>query len=385
MTNENNNKVSTSKNSGLYIHIPFCIQKCAYCDFNSYDDRAYLIDDYINAVLKELRVKKEKVGLIFNTLYIGGGTPTFLSVKQLESFFSGLYSIVDKKNFVEMTIEANPETVTEEKTGLLKTYVNRISLGAQSFSNGLLKKLGRIHDADKAYKAVETIKKHIDNFSIDLMYGIHGEEKEDIFSDIKKSIGLSPKHISFYMLTAYQDTEYFDMLQTKSITLPDDEEIESMYMDSANMLEKNSYLQYEISNFAKQGYECLHNMNYWKMGEYLGVGAGAASFFSNERYKNTEDPAEYIKRINNNEDTIMEKDIYDDAKYEKDYIMLNLRKKSGVSMLEYAGIFKIDFYKKYCKIIDKFADIGLVDKGNENISLTRKGFLLSNSVIEEFF
>jgi len=385
MENLDNNQLTKPNGPGLYVHVPFCIKKCAYCDFSSYDDRAYLIDDYLSAVLKELRVNTEKAGLNFKTMYIGGGTPTFLSVKQLDSFFSGLFSIVSRKSFEEITIEANPETVSEEKISLLSTYVNRVSLGVQSFSNGFLKKLGRVHDADKAYKAAEIIKKRISNFSIDLMYAIPGEKEEDVLSDIKKAIGLNPKHISFYMLTVYQETEYFELLQAKSISLPEDEEMESMYTDSINMLENNLYLQYEISNFAKQGYECRHNLNYWNMGEYLGIGAGAASFKNKVRYKNIDDPAEYIKKINSNQDTTAEKDEYDDIKYEKDYIMLGLRKKEGINLQEFAGIFKIDFYGKYCKIIDNFTEKGLINKRGENISLTKKGFLLSNSVIEEFF
>src|SRR5208283_5391501 len=231
MKDANKKQRFLSNTLGLYIHIPFCIKKCAYCDFNSYDNMAFLIDDYLNAVLKEIRINKESLDINIRTLYISGGTPTFLIIKQLNDFFSELYSIINKNALEEITIEANPETINEEKVKLLKSHVNRISLGVQSFSNGFLKKLGRIHTAGKAYSAAEIIKKHISNFSIDLIYGMPDEKKEDVFSDIKKTIGLSPKHISFYMLTVYHNTKYFDMLQAKSITLPDDEEIEGIYLD----------------------------------------------------------------------------------------------------------------------------------------------------------
>lgn len=371
---------------GLYIHIPFCVKKCPYCDFSSYDDILYLADDYIDCVLKELKYYKNNFEIEYDTLFIGGGTPTVLTDKQLDSLFTGIYSMVERKKLKEISIEINPESITDKKAKVLEANVNRVSMGCQSFHDKFLEKLCRIHSAEAIYRAYDILRKNnIKNINFDLMYGIEGQSTADVLHNIAEIIKLKPEHVSYYMLTVYNHTEFGRLSQSGEMTLPHDDVIEHMYERGASVLEEAGYKQYEISNFAMPGKQCRHNLNYWKPGEYTGIGSSASSYFKQARYSNAEIPAEYMKKIKAGQDPAVFTEKIDEEKKKKDYIMMRLRTTDGLDYSEFKAIFKFDFQAKYSNIIGKLTAEGLARGINTALILTRKGFLISNEIIKQFF
>jgi len=369
------------QNTGLYIHIPFCLQKCPYCDFVSFDNRIFYADDYIGALAGELNYYASNFGTKFSTLFIGGGTPACLTEKQLDYLFSVIYRAAPKKGFREITIEANPETVTEKKARVLAANVNRVSLGAQSFNDNRLKILGRAHSAAKTKDAVSILKNNgIENINLDLMFGIPGQKTEGVIRDIETAAGLSPAHISFYMLTLNPKSSY-----AKFVTIPEEGVLADMYLKGVEKLETEGFFRYEISNFAKPGKKCAHNLNYWGGGRYAGLGVSASSYFNGERFSNTCSIEEYIKRIKRGHDPAEIKEKITGEKALKEYIMLALRKTQGVNLYEFKEKFGFDFAAKYSKIIENAKGRGLMKTEENRVCLTRKGMLFSNSVIKEFF
>ena len=377
--------------TGLYIHIPLCLKKCLYCDFDSFVDMEDMAEPYLEAVFCEVKNWKEKFSPSYKTykpnipctLFIGGGTPTCLSPQMLDKLFEGIYSIFQKKQFKEITIEANPETITKEKALLLKKYTSRVSIGAQSFNDKHLKTLGRIHSSDKIKQAVKLLRAAgVKNLNIDIMYGLPEQTLTQALEDLKQAIALRPKHISFYMLTAYEATPYMELLNKGKMSLPPDELIADMYLEGIKVLKKAGYKQYEISNFSKSGFTCLHNLNYWNMGEYAAAGSSAASFFKGTRCTNVSAPKEYIARIKAGKSPAQETDKYDNEKYMKDFIMLALRKTTGLSYKPFKQFFKIDFYQRYSKIIGDLVQAGYAVNSKTYLRLTPKGFLISNEIIQ---
>jgi oxygen-independent coproporphyrinogen-3 oxidase len=372
--------------TGLYIHIPFCVKKCPYCDFASFDDIAYLADDYIEALISELRAGAKKAGKPFETLFIGGGTPTMLNEKQLDRLFSAVYSICPRKNFSEITVEVNPETVTEKKAKILSANATRVSMGCQSFIDAELKKLCRIHDRkaiDRAFSLL--IGEGMGNINIDLIYGLERQTAESALYSLGEAIKLGPAHISYYMMTLYGHTVFGEMSEKGEISLPADDEIEKMYLEGCAALESAGYDQYEISNFSMKNQECLHNLNYWKQGEYLGVGSAAASYMDTIRRVNTPSPENYIKKIRSGTSPVETSEEITPDLLLKEHIMLRLRTVKGIDYALFKKVFNFDFDAKYSNIIENLAGQGFASAGPGYFSLTRKGFLLSNEIIGKFF
>lgn len=368
--------------TGLYFHIPFCIQKCNYCDFYSEDDKNYLINDYVESLIKELKNYKSLFNPIFNTLYIGGGTPAFLTEKFLDYIFSAIFSFYSKSNFKEITIESNPETINEKKAKVLSLNATRVSVGAQSFNDKFLKLLNRVHDAESIKKAIALLKQYeIKNINIDIMMGIPGQTKQDVLDDINKVSDLAPQHISFYVLTLYRDTEFAKKYNDK---MPDDSLIQEMYLSGVEMLKKNGFIQYEISNFSKPDKECIHNLNYWDIGEYIGIGASASSYYNNKRYTNISSITGYIEKIKKSEIPIDFEEEYTEDKKLKDYIIQKLRTVKGINYEVFKKKFNFDFKQKYSNIIDKLKKTVYLVETQENIALTPDGFLVSNKILQEF-
>lgn len=403
----------------IYIHMPFCMQKCPYCDFSSFDDKAYLIDDYIKALgtelryyadnfadklnleshkrslennllsqaaeaqIKEGKVPSEAAKLIrTNTLYMGGGTPSFLSFRQLDSLFTEIYSYFPRPGFREITIEVNPETLNENKAKVIALNVNRASLGCQSFDDALLKNLGRPHNAQRARRAAEDLKKFgVTNLNIDLIFGIPGQTAEGVVSDIREAVKLGAGHISFYSLTAYEHTPFFE----RRSELPSDEKSEELYNAGCAELKAQGFEHYEISNFAKPGMRCRHNAAYWNFDEYIGIGTAASSFFDGKRYTNIKEIDRYIKLMKIPGDPAEISEVIDAEKAVKEYIMLKLRTSDGISYGEFGERFGFDFNERYSKITLKYKDTGLAIEGGGRFSLTEKGFFVSNSIISSFF
>lgn len=362
----------------LYMHIPFCIKKCVYCDFYSILFKAQIAENYIKALCKEIGMRKCIAGNL-QSVYIGGGTPTMLSEQQIAELFKTLHDSYSVNAKAEITIEANPRTITEGKAeSLLKSGINRISIGVQSFIDAELKTLGRSHNADDAVKALSDARQAgFSNISLDLIYGIPGQKMDDWERSLGKAIELAPEHISAYELTPEVNTPLYEDLQSGQLSLPDEETIAEMYYRCIDMLEENGYTHYEISNYAKPGYESIHNLNYWNRGEYLGLGAGAHSFYHEQRMVNARDVQSYIESVNKGALPLAESNKITGEEALKELIFLGMRKTEGIDMRH------IPTEKKAAinKAVDELLPHGLAEFADNRLRLTRKGLLLSNEVI----
>ncbi len=360
---------------GLYIHIPFCIKKCRYCDFISFTDKCAFYDEYIDALLVEAKEYKD---LLFDTVFIGGGTPTVLSSKQLKKLLSGIKSTLNIKDTAEFSMEANPKTLTEEKLiTLSRNGVNRISIGVQSFSGTELSFLGRIHTSQDAIKTIELVKKYFDNFNIDLMFALPDQKKEDVLSSLNTALSLSPTHISCYSLILEEGTPLFEEYEKGKLTPLDEDTDRNNFEAICKALNENGYNRYEISNFSKNGYECKHNLKYWDCEQYIGLGVSAHSYYNNKRFYNTSDFNSYINGSFHDEFiTLLEKDKM------SEFMIMGLRKTDGISLLEFEKRFSKNPYNIYD--IEKFEKLGLIINDGKNLRLSRRGLDISNSVLCEF-
>jgi oxygen-independent coproporphyrinogen-3 oxidase len=277
---------------GLYVHIPFCIRKCAYCDFYSLPQRLDSLNPYIEAVLREAL---QYSGLDFQTVFLGGGTPSLLRAEGLNKLLGGLQQILDLSQLSEATMEANPESVTPSLLEAAKSSgINRISIGVQSFSDTELRKVGRIHTAAQAIFAIEkAADAGFNNISGDVILGLPGQSESSLTVTLETLIGLDIQHISLYCLSIEPHTP---LALNPPSDLPSDDEQAELYDSACSLLINRGYIHYEISNFALSGYECLHNLNYWRGGEYLGLGPAAASHFNGKRFKNRADLDAYLQK-----------------------------------------------------------------------------------------
>ena len=297
------------KEIGLYIHMPFCKQKCLYCDFVSYANKYGEVDRYIKCLKKEIvqyanenRIMHEH-GLepkyIIKTIYIGGGTPSSIDEGYILSVIKTIKENFAVEEDAEITIEVNPGTVNKEKLEAYKQCgINRLSIGLQAVQDNLLKSIGRIHtfkDFENTYDYARQV--GFDNINVDLMIALPGQTMDDVKESVKTIVGLKPEHISVYSLILEEGTPMYDMVQNKKLELPDDDTERQMYWYVKECLEKHKYKHYEISNFARQGFESKHNMDCWNQKEYIGVGTAASSFMENKRYSNTDDLETYIENI----------------------------------------------------------------------------------------
>lgn len=386
------------KEVGIYVHIPFCKHKCYYCDFISFADKNSLIDEYIkwlNYEIKEvgqgnrLDYENKLDDLVFvKTIYIGGGTPSFIESKYITEILKTI-----KENFVvdedaEITMEMNPGTVNENK---LKDYyncgINRLSIGLQETNNALLKEIGRIHtyeDFENTYSLARNV--GFKNINVDLMLGLPNQNILDLENSINKILDLDPEHISVYSLILEENTVLKNKVDQGILTLPEDEMERKMYYTVKNMLENNGYIHYEISNFAKKGFESKHNLDCWNQKEYMGFGAAAHSYTNNFRFSNIENIEEYINNFKNNkeEDNLIFHEKQNRESKMKEYMMLGLRKIEGVNIQQFKNKFVENPIFIFRKEIEKLVNEELLEVDGNFIKLTKKGLDLANLVWEEF-
>ncbi len=365
----------------LYIHIPFCVQKCVYCDFFSVPYEEKLVSSYIHALCGELSLKKGSADSL-KTVYIGGGTPSLLSGECFARLFECLLDNFSFEDSAEITVEANPGTITESKiNGMLSTGVNRLSIGAQSFNDIELQALGRIHTSKDSLRSLELIKKAgADNFSIDLIYGIPGQTMESWRASITKALEFLPAHISTYELTPEENTQLYRLIESGKIKMPDEELVLEMYNYIIDFIADRGYEHYEISNFALPAFKCVHNLNYWNRGEYIGAGAGAHSFVNGVRSMNTKDIRNYVENLNQGKlaETWSAKVTAEDAL--KELIFLGLRKTEGINTMKAAKL-GLSLSAAGKGLIDE----GYLEIGNNHLRLTRKGIVISNTIIVRLF
>lgn len=373
---------------GVYIHIPFCHQICHYCDFNKVFFRNQPVDEYIEALGKEIRMAVEKWPEQFTkieTIYLGGGTPTALSPSQIER----LLELVAKSltvDVLEFTAEANPDELTMEKLKALKNGgVNRLSLGVQSFDANLLQKLGRTHSNVDVYRAIESaVKAGFENISIDLMYGLPGQTMEQWEDTLDKALAFGLPHYSAYSLIVEPKTVFYIQYVRGKLHLPGEEVEADMYGRLMEKMEKGGLRQYEISNFAKEGYESIHNKIYWDNDEYAGFGAGAHGYMNGIRYANHGPIKKYLHSIEMGELPIRERhEVTIDEKCEEE-MFLGLRKNEGISFEEFEKKLGVSMKEKYGKVIDNLIQEGLVLEEKGRLKLTKKGRFLGNEVFQQF-
>lgn len=373
------------KEIGIYIHIPFCIKKCEYCDFVSYCNKEEYVPQYINALKKEIKKNINKEYKI-TTIYIGGGTPSSIEENYIADIIETIKLNMNEENLkdfenIEVTIEVNPGTVNEEKLQVYrKIGINRLSIGLQETHNELLKSIGRIHTYEKFIKTYKLARKiGFNNINVDLMIALPNQTIQDIKENLEKITKLNPEHISVYSLILEEGTPFYNKYNENKIKLPDEELERNMYWYVKNTLENNGYAHYEISNFSKKGFESKHNMNCWNQEEYLGFGVAAHSYNNKIRYSNTNSIEEYIKGSNK---IIHEKQTLEDM--QKEYMLLGLRKIEGINIQKFKNKFAQNPIFIFKEQLNKLVDEELIIVDGNEIKLTNKGLDLANIVWEEF-
>ena len=364
---------------GLYVHIPFCLKKCKYCDFTSYVGCEKHFADYIKCLKNEMRgYKGEKI----DTVFLGGGTPSILSAQLLEDMIKEIFATFSVTPEAEFTIESNPKTLTFEKLKLLRELgVNRLSIGVQSFIDDELKKIGRIHTSKDAEEAITQAKKAgFSNINLDLMFSIPEQTKESFQKSIDTAMALNPEHISAYSLILEEGTPLYFEVENGEVFLPDEECDRANYRYVCDKLKANGYIQYEISNFSKVGYECRHNLKYWDCDEYIGVGVSAHSYYNGKRFFNTDNLEKYLN--GEYREDLGEILTVDDKISE--YVIMGFRKTEGINKFEFLNRFGVDFYERFKNPLDKFLNLNLIEERGEFFRLTFEGINLSNSVLCEF-
>lgn len=378
-----------NKEIGLYVHIPFCKSKCSYCDFCSFANKENKIDEYLEALKKEMELYKSTTeDCLIKTVFIGGGTPTFLSCKELIDLIKAIRKNFNIKGDAEFTVECNPGTLEHEKLVALKEAgVNRLSIGLQSANDKTLKTIGRIHTFDEFKKNLEDARSvGFDNINADLMFSLPNETLDDIKNTIDEVLKLNLEHISAYSLIIEEGTKMYDMAISGEYKFPDEDEDRKIYYYICDELSKAGYHQYEISNFAKPGHESNHNTIYWKAEEYLGLGLAAHSYLDGYRFGNTEDMNRYINRImKENKITFLhgkkEKETIDDKKAE--FMFLGLRMLDGIDINEFENKFGINIFEQYPVLYEMLED-KVLEQNKNIIKLTRRGIDVSNVLFAEF-
>ncbi len=367
-------------NLSLYIHYPFCKKKCAYCDFYSGTDTT-LFFDYEKALAKSITAFSEKAkDYAVSTVYFGGGTPSLFTLEGIERVFSSIKENYNLLFDAEISVEMNPESAKEEVIeAFVREGVNRISFGMQSACEEELSHLGRLHSFSDVKDSVERARKiGVENISLDLMYGLPNQTLSSFRESLEKALSLSPRHISFYLLTLSPEVP----LYREKDELPDEETVREMYFFASDFLKKNGFEHYEISNAALPGFRSRHNEIYWTGGDYIGFGPGAHSFFEKERFYVKEGTREFIL-ASNPENRIVSVEKVDEKEALIEYLMLSLRRKEGICLDTLSRLSSKEFCEKLTEKMTLWSEHGLCEKTSCGFALTTKGFFVSNEIISE--
>lgn len=373
---------------GIYIHVPYCSQKCLYCDFYSGGARIADWEAYTSALVNELTVRKCELPEGALTLYIGGGTPSLIPISELEKLMAALHKAFKKSDFTEFTLEANPENVTPEKCEAWKSFgVDRISLGVQTLNDKELKAIGRIHDKKRALEAIDLLKKYFQNISVDLIYGLPFQTVKSYQASLMSLIDFEPSHISLYSLMLENGTAMTQLVEKGRIQLPSEEEWMEMDGFSNSYLRDKGYHRYEISNYSLPGYESRHNSGYWLGRPYLGLGPAAHSYDGkNTRRSNPHDIKGYIKYYGYEEREFQGKQFYEEEHLNsrelcEEMIMTRLRMARGLDIEEFGYKFGAQAQKSLLQKSLSYIAKNLLKEENGYLSFTESGFAVSDSVI----
>ncbi|TKJ31654.1 MAG: coproporphyrinogen III oxidase [Chloroflexi bacterium B3_Chlor] len=371
----------------LYIHVPFCASKCRYCSFNSYAGLSHLYERYAEALEEEIGLYGEGVGRVeAGTVYVGGGTPTVLSVELVARLLQAC-----KQHFVlpedaEISVEANPGTVDVGYLSALRELgVNRLSLGVQSFSDEMLALLGRAHTAAETRETYHLARKTgFENVNLDLIYSLPTQTLDQWKADLAEAIDLKPEHLSLYCLTVEEGTPLAEMISTGQLPFADPDLAADMYSWAEEKLREAGYGHYEISNWARNGYECQHNITYWRNRPYLGFGAGAHSLHGGSRYRNVARPQEYVRRMERGQSCVAEREEIHGSLEMSETMIMGLRLCEGVSFHDFEDRFHLPLAAVYGDQIRELVAQGLLDVNGRGARLTVRGRLLGNEVFERF-
>lgn len=374
---------------GVYVHIPFCIKKCYYCDFISYPNKLGVQEEYIKKLIEEI---EENNKILKNnqitTIYIGGGTPSAINPELIKKVLDKICEVaeIEDRGKIEITIEVNPGTTTKNNLQLYKNCgINRLSIGLQSTNNKLLNQIGRIHKYEDFLNTYcWAVEAGFSNINVDLMLGLPNQTLNNIKESLEKITQLNPKpkHISVYSLIIEEGTEIEKKIEKGELKLPEEYEERNQYKYTKNYLELNDYKHYEISNFSQQGYEAKHNMNCWKQKQYVGFGLSAHSYINGCRYSNTCNLEEYLNKKSQDIKIIHENQILEDM--QKEYMLLGLRKIDGVSVSKFKEKFGENPIYLFRNELQKLVEEGLIVIDLDIIKLTNKGLDFANLVWEEF-
>lgn len=380
------------RNLELYLHIPFCVRKCNYCDFFSASGTEEEQAVYVSAMIQEIQSYQELSGEYeVQTIFLGGGTPSLLTPEQIEQIFNAIYHTFSVNENAEITMEMNPGTVDIEKLHAMKAAgVNRLSIGLQSAQNEELKMLGRIHTFEEFLETWKLIEQAgFKNRNIDLMSALPGQTIESYEDTLSKVLALEPEHISAYSLILEEGTVFYDWYEKGKLDrgawkLPSEEEEYAMGELTILRLAEAGMHRYEISNYAKPGKECRHNLGYWDRTEYLGIGAGSSSLIKGERFDHIRDRKAYIEKIRNGESILIDREILSVESQMEEFMYLGLRKIEGVSRTDFQNYFGKNVDDVYGKILDKSEEEQLLEFSGDRIRLTHRGMDVSNCVLAEF-
>ena len=371
-----------TKPTSAYVHIPFCTQICYYCDFSKVFIKNQPVDSYLEHLIEEYDsydIKK------LRTLYIGGGTPTALSAPQLAFLLEKLTDKLDLSYLEELTIEANPGDLDQEKIAVLKdSPVNRVSLGVQTFNDRMLKQIGRSHLEKDIYENIANLKKAgFDNISIDLIYALPKQTMEDVKTNVAKAIALDIPHMSLYSLILENHTVFMNRMRRGKLPLPKEDLEAEMFEYIIAELGKAGFEHYEISNFSKPGFESRHNLMYWDNAEYYGIGAGASGYVDGVRYKNHGPIRHYLEAVKAGNARVQEEVLTLKEQMEEE-MFLGLRKKSGVSKKRFEEKFGISFEEQYGAVVSELTEQGLLVPDRDIVRMTKQGLFLGDTVAEKF-
>ncbi|MBU0664119.1 MAG: radical SAM family heme chaperone HemW [Proteobacteria bacterium] len=372
--------------SSLYIHIPFCLSKCPYCSFVSYPGMDKLYRRYVAALLREAQWLQQHTSVpLLSTLFLGGGTPTILAGRELAELVSCCQELFAFCDQAEISIEANPKTIDLEKLSLLRhSGINRLSIGVQSFNDKELQLLGRPHSAEDAAEAVRMARAAgLDNISLDLMYGLPGQDHKSWQQTLEQAISLRPDHLSLYELTVEQGTPYHLQRNQGLLNLPDEEDMVIMDQLTATLCQQGGLAQYEISNYARPGYECRHNINYWQNGPYLALGAGAVGCVDGRRQQKTGDPRRYCEQIESGQSVVQEEECLERTASFRETVIMGLRMSCGVSMTQLQKRYEMAPDDYYGDTLTHLIDQGLVEMTTSHLRLTARGRIFANQVMAE--
>lgn len=369
--------------SSAYIHVPFCQHRCGYCDFTLVARKDHLIDDYLAAMEQQLATVEP--GTELQTLFLGGGTPTHLSIQQLQRLFSALFNRFRLADDCEFSIEANPLNLSLEKIDFLKQIgVNRVSLGVQSFYSEILTFLERDHQPEQIFEIVQNLQARIPNTSLDLIFAVPGQSLSDWESSLADAVGLGIPHLSTYGLTIEKGTSFWSRQQSGLFDLPADDLAGSMYEFSLDYLGSRGLQHYEISNFARPGFECRHNEVYWTGYPYYGFGPGAASYLNGVRRQNHRSVTTWLKHVAAGESPIAEQEELDPESRAREAIIFGLRRRVGINLAEFASRYGFSIPELAESAIERNIAAGLLEQTETHLRLTQAGCLLADSVVVDF-